>query len=162
MLSFICWKVSITIQINLVQKPYWVKSDILIKKPIHISIFWIGEKFKEALKATFNNAVSAQPSFRRNNNITRSTIRKNNNKDDAGTELRRAATLQDQHIILEVEWEWKKQISRTCFCYLLEHNVFVSISKLFWSDVCCYILCWKRNRNARVEIFCVQTFYLVE
>ena len=77
----------------------------MIQKPINILISSIGEKFKEALKATFNNAVSAQPSFRRNNNITRSTIRKNNNKDEVGTELRRAATLQDQHIILEVEWE---------------------------------------------------------
>ena len=65
----------------------------------------IGEKFKEALRATFYNVPSAQTSLRRNNNM-RSTIRKNNNKDDVvGIELKRATTLQDQQMILEVEWE---------------------------------------------------------
>ena len=69
--------------------------------------FSTGEKFKEALRATFNNVPipSAQPSLRRNGNSD-SIIRKDNNKNNvAGMELQRAPTLQDQQMILEVEGE---------------------------------------------------------
>ena len=69
--------------------------------------FSTGEKFKEALRATFNNVPipSTQPSLRRNDN-NGSIIRKDNNKNNvAGMELQRAPTLQDQQMILEVEWE---------------------------------------------------------
>ena len=72
----------------------------------HKILLFVGEKFKEALKAVFSNEPTGQPSFRQNN--TRSTSRKSNKTNctlSNDIELRRTQTLQHQHIILEIEWE---------------------------------------------------------
>ena len=74
------------------------------------SIHFTGEKFKEALKGCFRNGPTptSQQSFQFKH--SRSTVRNNNlrphqNGNGNEIEMKRAQTLQDQHMILEIEWE---------------------------------------------------------
>ena len=70
--------------------------------------FFLGEKFKQALKAALGGTSPSQQSFRMDR--SRSTIRNNTHqqpprKRAQAIEMTRASTLRDQHMTLEIEWE---------------------------------------------------------